>query len=380
MKVLIAVTHLLGAGHLSRAVTLARAFSHEGHDVTVLSGGRAAPHLDLDGLNLVQLPPLASDGTNFTRLLDENGQPVDETYLEKRADGMVQALRILSPDVLITELFPFGRRSLSGEFLALLLAAGRMTPKPLVLASIRDILAPPSKPSKAERAKDILLAHYDGVLVHSDPTITRLEDSWPVAEALQPLLHYTGYVAPPPAAPHPTGVGQGEIIVSAGGGAVGQALFECAVEAARLSPLHWRLLVGGADRNDRIAALAARAGDHEITVEPVRPDFREMLTGAAASVSMCGYNTALDLLQTGLPAVLVPFDDGGEVEQSLRARSLAALPAVDVIPTVELTPQAMAAAVGTVMSEGRRSGDGVAMRGAQQTVEIVQNLLEQVRS
>ncbi|MGX9352011.1 glycosyltransferase family protein [Shimia sp. W99] len=379
MKVLIAVTHLLGAGHLSRAVTLARAFSDAGHEVTVLSGGRAAPHLDMDGLNLVQLPPLTSDGTNFTRLLDEDGQVADETYLAKRTAGKVETLRALSPDVLIIELFPFGRRSLSGEFLALLQAAGQMRPEPLVLASIRDILAPPSKPSKADRARDILLEHYDGVLVHSDPKITRLEDSWPVAEVIQPLLHYTGYVAPPPAAPHPTGVGQGEIIVSAGGGAVGQALFECAVEAARQSPLSWRLLVGGAERNDRIAELAARAGDLEITIEPVRPDFREMLTGAAASVSMCGYNTALDLLQTGLPAVLVPFDDGGEVEQSLRARALAALPAVDVISTAELTPEAMAAAVDTVMSEGRRSGDGLAMRGAQDTVEIVEDLLGKMR-
>jgi len=61
-------------------------------------------------------------------------------------------------------------------------------------------------------------------------------------------------------------------------------------------------------------------------VEPPTPDFRMLLTGAAASVSMCGYNTALDVLQAGVPAVLIPFDDGGEVEQGLRADALAALP------------------------------------------------------
>ena len=48
-----------------------------------------------------------------------------------------------------------------------------------------------------------------------------------------------------------------------------------------------------------------------------------MLYHAAASVSLCGYNTALDVLQSGVPAVLVPFDNGGEVEQSLRAEALA---------------------------------------------------------
>jgi len=45
-----------------------------------------------------------------------------------------------------------------------------------------------------------------------------------------------------------------------------------------------------------------------------------MLYHAAASVSLCGYNTALDILQAGTPAVFVPFDDGSEVEQGLRAR------------------------------------------------------------
>ena len=40
------------------------------------------------------------------------------------------------------------------------------------------------------------------------------------------------------------------------------------------------------------------------------------------AVPMCGYNTAIDLLLTGTPGVLVPFDAGGEQEQTLRARSL----------------------------------------------------------
>ena len=77
MKVLIAVTHLLGAGHLSRALTLGRAFAAAGHDVAVLSGGQPAPHMDYAGVRLVQMPPIASDGTNFTRLLDAEGRETD---------------------------------------------------------------------------------------------------------------------------------------------------------------------------------------------------------------------------------------------------------------------------------------------------------------
>lgn len=371
MKVLIAVTHLLGTGHLSRALTLGRAFVAEGHEVSVLSGGLPAPQLDFGGVRLIQMPPIASDGTNFTRLLNADGVEVDEAYREKRKASAVDALQEVQPDVLIVELFPFGRRSLADEFLALLKAAAQAQPRPRVYCSIRDILAPPSKPSKATRAEEILKEHFDGVLVHSDPKVTTLSDSWPVTPNLENLLKYTGYVAPSAPEPHPANEGQGEVLVSAGGGSVGQALFECAVEAARQSDRPWRLLVGGKDREDRISALRERAGDLDITIEGVRPDFRQMLHGAACSVSMCGYNTTMDLLQTGVPAVLVPFDDGGEVEQTLRANSLAHQPAMKVLTSAEATPERMAELVEKVIAVGRRDAGGLQMNGAAKAVEIV---------
>ncbi|MFC6790188.1 hypothetical protein ACFQE0_11510 [Methylobacterium komagatae] len=43
MRVLIAVTHLLGAGHLTRAAALARAFAAAGHETALVSGGHPAP-------------------------------------------------------------------------------------------------------------------------------------------------------------------------------------------------------------------------------------------------------------------------------------------------------------------------------------------------
>lgn len=371
MKVLIAVTHLLGTGHLSRALTLGRAFAAEGHEVAVLSGGLPAPQLDYGGVQLIQMPPITSDGTNFTRLLNADGNEVDEAYRELRRTSAIDALQEMQPDVLIVELFPFGRRSLSDEFLALLKSTAQTRPRPRVYCSVRDILAPPSKPSKAERAEEILKTHFDGVLVHSDPNVTTLADSWPVTPNLEGILRYTGYVAPTAPEPHPLKEGQGEVLVSAGGGSVGQALFECAVEAARQSDRHWRLLVGGKDREERILALRERAGDLDITIEGVRSDFRQMLHSAACSVSMCGYNTTMDLLQTGVPAVLVPFDDGGEVEQTLRANSLAHQSAMEVLTSAEATPPLMTKLVEKVIAEGRRDTGRLQMNGAAKTVEIV---------
>jgi len=282
MNILIVVTHLLGTGHLSRALTLGRAFTGDCHDVTIASGGMPAPHLDHGGVRMLQLPPLRSDGIDFTRLLDGSGETASDNTMTARRAALLGALSP-APDVLITELFPFGRRILSDEFLILLKSATTLARRPLILASIRDILAPPSKPSKVTRTDQIISRFYDAVLVHSDPRGTPLEQSWPVSDQLRARLRYTGYVAPAPAPPHPDLTGQDEVLVSAGGGDVGASLFVTALEAAHLMPSRrWRLLVGGRDALTRIAALRDRNPAAGTIIEPARPDFRQMLHHAAA--------------------------------------------------------------------------------------------------
>ncbi len=67
VRILIAVTHLLGAGHLTRAAALARAFAAAGHETVLVSGGHPAPLVRLDGVRLVQLPPLRIEGFDFGR-------------------------------------------------------------------------------------------------------------------------------------------------------------------------------------------------------------------------------------------------------------------------------------------------------------------------
>ncbi|NOD36725.1 MULTISPECIES: glycosyltransferase family protein [unclassified Ruegeria] len=378
MKVMIIVTHLLGTGHLSRALTLGRAFRDDGHEVMVVTGGMPAPQLDSRGMTLFGLPPLRSDGTNFTRLLTETGEEADAAYHAARTTALVQALKTFQPQVLITELYPFGRRSLAAEFGAALETATKLPVRPVILGSIRDILAPPSKPAKAERADEIVKRYYDGVLVHSTESVTPLSVSWPVSDQLAGRLHYTGFVAPTLPQPHPDLVGEDEILVSAGGGSVGQPIFCAAIEAARQMPnTRWRLLVGGTDAKARIAELSEQAKGTSVILEPVRPDFRQMLPLAAASVSMCGYNTAMDILQSGTPAVFIPFDDGKEVEQGLRGQSLSGLSAIEVLESQSLSGTTLAQAVERIIADGPRAKQDFGFDGAAQSVRIAKRLLEQ---
>ncbi len=372
-RVMIVVTHLLGAGHLSRMLTLGRAFHAAGHSVDLLSGGFPAQHLDTSGIRFHQLPPLRSDGTNFARILMLDGTPVTPQHIARRQRMLSDLLRASQPDILITELFPFGRRNLTQEFHAVLHAAQDLSSRPRIFASIRDILAPPSKPSKQAFAEDLIARHYDAVLVHSDKTVIPLETSWPVSPAISHKLRYTGFVAP--SLPLTAAAdGAGEILVSAGGGNVGDPVFRAALQAAARSDRRWRLLVGGREADMRIGSLADGAPAN-VTVEGARADFRAMLRNAAASVSLCGYNTAMDVLQIGLPAVMVPFDDGGEVEQRLRATALTGQRGIEVTPMGTLNGTMLIEALERACAAPPRDPKEFLFDGAEQTVRICMEYL-----
>jgi predicted glycosyltransferase len=355
-RIFIVVTHLLGVGHLQRAALLAGALAREGHAVTLVSGGLPSPIASVEGLALVQLPPVRCMGTDFKTLLDEEGAPVTPERLAERRARLLAAFDAVQPDVVITELFPFGRRQLAEEFDALLERARAQRPRPAVLASVRDILNPPSRVKRVAEALARLGRSYDRVLVHGDPAVSRLWDSWPCAPSLAARLVDTGLVAdrdrqePAPAEdPGETG----EILVSGGGSAAALPLFRASLDAARLLPDRgWRLLVGHGVPAEAYEAIRQDAPPH-VEVERARADFPALLARAAVSVSQCGYNTMADVALTRVRAVVVPFGEGGEREQGMRAARLEAAGLVDVLDADALSGESLAAAVRAALSRPR---------------------------
>lgn len=381
MNILVVVTHLLGSGHLRRAINLSQEFVAAGHSVTLASGGLPVKTFDTADIATVQLPPLSSDGTNFTRLLNADGDVANEQYMQSRENKLIELVQSLRPEIVITELYPFGRRMLRGEFISLLEAAQSLPIVPVILSSVRDILAAPSSEKKARQTEALVEKYYDGVLVHSDPDTTPLSVSWPVTDLIENKLFYTGYVAQSVSA-YQAKQNTAEVIVSAGGGSVGRRVYETAVKAACISPdTPWRILVGGSDAQEeveRLKILVPKSGKR-LVIEPNRPDFRELLSSASCSVSMCGYNTAIDLLLTGTPGVLIPFDAGGEKEQTLRAASLAERSSYSLLLDKDLKPESLSEAVAQASQAGRFSIDVNQFNGALETVRIATRLVEQKR-
>ncbi len=372
LRVLIAVTHLLGAGHLTRAAALAHAFAQAGHQITLVSGGAPARLAPPDRVSFIQLPPVRIIGTDFKTLLDEAGVPVDDSYRGARQDLLLKTLEAVRPDILITELFPFGRRVLAEEFTALIEAARALNPRPLILCSIRDILVAPSKAERIEEAHERVLRDYDAILVHGDPQLVPLEASWPVDERIAPLIRYTGYVDESES-PLPQEEKRG-IVVSGGSSAASLPLYRAAVEAARsLTDRPWRVLIGRGVPEAEFEGLQRSAPAH-VTVERARPDFRALLSGAELSVSQAGYNTVVDLLRCGVRSILVPFEAGHETEQRLRAERLKALGRAAIVPEAELSPERLVEAIRQGLSHAPYQSPSIALDGAQQSVAVAESL------
>ncbi|MFC7399642.1 glycosyltransferase [Chelatococcus sp. GCM10030263] len=372
LRVLLSVTHLLGVGHLNRAATIARALAEAGHEVTLVSGGLPSPLLAAGDVRLVQLPPVKVAGTAFSRLLSPDGELASPSYLAGRREALLAALETARPKVVITELYPFGRRALAAENHALVAAARRMNPRPAVLASVRDVLVASSKRERIAETHDILRAFYDAVLVHGDPAVLPLEASWPIADDLRPLLRYTGYIDDGRAAEIAGAGGAGEILVSGGGSAASLPLYRSAVAAAReIAGRRWRILVGAGVSENDFLDLRADAPAH-VTVERARPDFPALLGQAAVAVSQFGYNTAVDLLRAGTRAVVVPFEEAGETEQRLRAERFAREGLLTLVPQADLSPEALAAAIRAALAAPPPPAASIDRQGLARSVTLIE--------
>lgn len=353
-RVFIWVQHLLGFGHFARARVVAEALRDAGFDVTLVSGGVTPAEAVPQGIAFVQLPAARAKDEMFDELVDEHGRDVDMCWHEERRDRLLAAFAAARPDVVITETFPFGRRLLEFELMALLDEAKRAAQRPKIVSSVRDVLQRPRKDARAVAMVERARAHYDAVIVHGDPSVLRLELSFAETGALASRCLYTGYICAD--IPPRTGLRR-EILVSAGGGAAGGGLIAAALEAralCRAADAPWTFVTG--------PLAAAPAPVEGVSIVRSLPDFRARLANAAVSISQAGYNTLMETVKARTPAIVVPFETDREQEQVTRARAFADLGLVRLMRAKLLDPAALArlvdATAGSVPPTAKIDFDG----------------------
>jgi predicted glycosyltransferase len=378
-SVLFYVQHLLGIGHLRRALYLVDAMTREGLVVTLVTGGLPLPELvEAKAERVVQLAPIRARDASFKDLIDADGRPIDDALRAQRRQVLLDTFAAARPDAVIIEAFPFGRRAFRYELEPLVEAARTRQPRALALCSLRDIVIVPGDAKRQSDAVARVRAGFDAVLVHGDPQLIPLEASFPAAEQIADRLVYTGYVGAPDGLAGPEdGVGAGEVLVSAGGGAMGGPLMAAALAARRLgclADLGWRLLAGPNLPSAQFAELMADLPDG-VVVERYRADFPQMLQRCRMSVSQAGYNTVLEILAARAAAVLVPFADLRETEQTLRTARLAACGAVEMLPSSMLSPERLAQAIERAVLRPP-TALAVEMGGAHRTAQLVARMIE----
>jgi len=377
-RVLIHVQHLLGIGHLRRAAALARGLAASGVDVVVASGGVPVPKLDLGGARLVQLPSARSADETFKVLLDEDDNPIDGAWRARRREALLGLFEKERPDALVIEMFPFGRRALRFELIPLLERARASAPRPKVFGSVRDILIHRPRPDREAEFLKTVREGFDTILVHGDPRLVPLEATFPLARDIANQLAYTGYLVETSATRrNDDGPGKDEVIVSVGGGAVGEELLRIALAARELTTLKnhtWRLLLGANLPPSLMGDLKAAAPEGVI-VEPARPDFVAMLARCRLSISQAGYNTLMELMAVGSLGVVVPFARGAETEQTTRAELLAARGLVDTVAEAGLTPELLAEAVNRAAARPKPAPDTIDLDGLAKSVAMIRSAL-----
>lgn len=381
-KILFYVQHLLGIGHLMRAGTLTQALETNGFEVTLVSGGTPVPGFDPGASHFEQLSPTRATDKFFKVLVDIHDRRIDDSWKAARAAALLDIHQRARPDIILIEMYPFGRRQMRFEIEPLIEAARRNAqPRPMIVSSVRDILVEPGKPERVDEMVDRVRRYFDLVLIHGDAAFIAFDKTFPRMAEIADISRYTGYVADAPLPRDAAGPGAGEVIVSTGGGAVSDDMLQAAMDARALSPLAqrpWRVLIGHNLPEAEFAAYRDSAPPGMI-VERSRPDFRQLLANCTLSISQGGYNTVMEVLAAGTRSVCIPYAGGRESEQTLRCRLLAEKGAMEVVDPGTVTAENISAAIRRALARPERIPAPVDMSGAQNTAEILHAALKRHR-
>jgi predicted glycosyltransferase len=345
--------HSVGLGHLVRSLNLADGLA-ERFRVTLLNGGPWPRDLVAPaGVDVVHLPPLGHDD-DYQLISRDPRHTVDEAVALRTA-MVLDAFATTHPEVVLVELFPFGRKKFRFELVPLLEAAGSRADPPLVACSVRDILVGSRRDQQGhdDRAAGLADAYFDVVLVHADQRFATLGETFHPTAPMRTPVHYTGFVRAAQA-PRPPRPREARVLVSAGGGLVGEPLFRAAVGARqRLLSEHAlrTTLVTGPFLPEPVVDDLTRLAAVTEGLDVVRflPDLAGEMAASAVSVSQVGYNTTMDILGSGTPAVVVPYGVGREDEQAERARRLERLGALRVVDADRLSGDTLADAVAAAL-------------------------------
>lgn len=355
---------LVGIGHLSCSLRIIEELLPHAA-VDLIQGGldTARPLVHARHRNL-RLPTLLHDGETGGFVDPDHGRDVETVWAE-RAAAIAGFLR--HPyDAIVVEFYPFGRRRFKPEIQSLFRSVRAYAGEVPIFTSVREVLVPRAADNEG-RMLEAVRKYIHTVFVRGDPTILRFDETFCRAAELGSKLCYTGYISPP--APTTWPLRKPQVLVSQGGGNVGRELLLAAIGAAeRLPRLHFLLATGSRASADDIAALRATVRSANVEILPFLDDFPQRLAESAASISMGGDNTLMDVITARTPALAYPYQ--ANPEQGLRIARFAGCGLLHALNAEDLEPTRLAALIEQVLAKPYPTR-AVAMNGQRITADRI---------
>lgn len=358
-----------GLGHVRRCLHIVRALAERAPDAAILfiTGSPAVRIFDElpQNVDYLKIPTVARTGAERDQP-PHLPLPLGETTL-LRSRLVREAVLGFAPDLFLVDNFPLGSR---GELLPALQELRRSPTRTML--GLRDILDAPDvvrKEWSRQRIYDALDRYYDRILVYGHREILDLAEAYALPERVAARLHYCGYVTAGDERADveaDLGVGRPFLLATGGGGGDAFPLLSTLLKALpSLPPMPAVVATGPLMSAAQRAALAGLVnGRADVVLRDYVPDLRRYFATAELVVSMCGYNTAAEIMATGARAVVVPRTwrygehrkgdaAGVEWEQRMRAEALADLGRVRMLEPGHLDPQKLAETINAALAGPR---------------------------
>ncbi|MCC3416970.1 MAG: hypothetical protein JGK24_19260 [Microcoleus sp. PH2017_29_MFU_D_A] len=354
-KLMFYCQHILGIGHLVRSMEIVRGLVAD-FEICFVNGGKAIAGFEIPaGVEVVNLPAIETDPEFQNLAVVDDNRSLEEVQ-DFRKERLLEIFNFFQPDILMIELFPFGRRRFSFELIPLLeqvKAKGRVTK---VVCSLRDIVVTKQDQERhEEKICKLMNQYFDLLLIHGDRQFQPLEESFSRISDLNCPVHYTGYVVQ--SSPENPVLNDEDkaaidsdkplILASIGGGRFGHELLESLVEAApilqQIVPHQIQIFTGPFFPEAKFAQMQLLVSTQpNINIQRYTPNLLTYMKKADMSISMGGYNTTMNILTTGVRAMMLPFVGNGDLEQTIRSQKLEKLGILNVIHPADLEPKKLA--------------------------------------
>ncbi|TQV70532.1 hypothetical protein FKG94_21150 [Exilibacterium tricleocarpae] len=367
-----------GLGHLRRSLAIAGAITGKFSQANalVVTGSPCATQFPLPArCDLIKLPAVTKDTNGDYQPRSLSG-PLEGT-LALRSRILLEAFRGFAPNVVIIDHQLIG---LHGEALPLLREAHATGVR--TIYGMRDILDEPVSVQRSwnsQACRQALSTLYDCVCIYGNQEVFDSLHEYPALRRLAKRLEFTGYVVPSrhrdrrSPIPHL----RKQVLVTVGGGEDGRQRIDKYLAALALAPCDWDshiftgpLMEPALSRHYK--QEARRLGRQaSVQVHRFHANLPRLLDEADVVVSMAGYNSCAEILQSGCRGILLPRTFPRR-EQAIRAQRLAKQGFVDALENP--STKRLRKTIERALNRGARAAVDVNLDGLSRICDVVSEL------